>query len=72
MRTAIALHELLPEGLYLECLSIETGRVGISAASRTRRSLCLLCSRGSSLEVHSLRRDFNLSRGLVLASGWGG
>jgi hypothetical protein len=71
MRTAIALHELLPEGLYLECLSIETGRVGISAASRTRRSLCPLCSRGSS-RVHSLRRDFNLSRGLVLASGWGG
>jgi hypothetical protein len=44
MRTAIALHELLPESLYLECLSIETGRVGISAVSRTRRSLCSLCS----------------------------
>jgi hypothetical protein len=28
MRTAIAPHELLPEGLYLETLSIQTGRVG--------------------------------------------
>jgi hypothetical protein len=53
MRTASALHELLPEGLYFECLSIETGRVGISAASRTKRSLCPLCGRGSSLLVHS-------------------
>jgi hypothetical protein len=35
MRTAIAPHELLPEGLYLETLGIETGRVGISAASGT-------------------------------------
>jgi hypothetical protein len=26
MRIAIAPHELLPEGLYLENLSIETGR----------------------------------------------
>jgi transposase len=52
MRTAIAPHELLPEGLYLETLSIETGRVGISAASETRRSLCPLCGRSSS-RVHS-------------------
>ena len=52
MRTAIATHELLPEGLYLESLSIETGRVSISAASETRRSRCPLCGRGSS-RVHS-------------------
>ena len=44
MRTAIATHELLPEGLYLESLSIETGRVSISAASETRRSRCPLSS----------------------------
>jgi hypothetical protein len=29
MRTSIATHELLPKGLYLENLSIETGRVSI-------------------------------------------
>jgi len=52
MRTAITTHELLPEGLYLESLSIETGRVSISAASETRRSRCPLCGRGSS-RVHS-------------------
>ena len=52
MRTAIAAHELLPEGLYLENLSIGAGRVSISAASGTRRSRCPLCGRGSS-RVHS-------------------
>ena len=52
MRTAIAAHELLPEGVYLENLSIGAGRVSISAASRTRRSRCPLCGRGSS-RVHS-------------------
>ena len=52
MRTAIAAHELLPEGLYLENLRIGAGRVSISAASGTRRSRCPLCGRGSS-RVHS-------------------
>jgi hypothetical protein len=53
MRTAIAAHELLPEGLYLENLSIGAGRVSIcAAASGTRRSRCPLCGRGSS-RVHS-------------------
>jgi hypothetical protein len=52
VRTAIAPHELLLEGLYLGSLSIETGRVGISAASGTRRSLCPFCGR-SSARVHS-------------------
>ena len=52
MRTTIATHELLPKGLYLENLSIETGRVSISAVSGTRRFRCPLCGRGSS-RVHS-------------------
>jgi transposase len=52
MRTAIAPHELLPKGLDLESLSIETGRVSISVSSGTSRSLCPLCGRRSS-RVHS-------------------
>lgn len=52
MRTAIAAHELLPKGLRLQSLSIGAGRVSISAASATRRSLCPLCGRASS-RVHS-------------------
>jgi hypothetical protein len=44
-------HALLEE--ELETLSIETRRVGTSTASGTRRSLCPLCGRGSSLLVHS-------------------
>ncbi len=52
MRTAIAPHELLPKGLDLESLSIETGRVSISVSSGTRRSVCPLCARASS-RVHS-------------------
>jgi hypothetical protein len=49
MRTTIATHELLPKGLYLENLSIETGRVSISAVSGTRRLRCPLCGRGRHL-----------------------
>ena len=52
MRTAIADHELLPEGLRLETLSIGTGRVSISVSSGTGRSCCPLCGRVSS-RVHS-------------------
>jgi transposase len=52
MRTAIAPHELLPKGLDLESLSIETGRVSISVSSGTSRSVCPLCGRRSS-RVHS-------------------
>ena len=52
MRTAIATHELLPKGLDLESLSIETGRVSICVSSGTRRSVCPLCGRVSS-RVHS-------------------
>jgi len=37
MRTTIATHALLPKGLYLENLSIETGRVSISVVLGTRR-----------------------------------
>ena len=52
MRTAIATHELLPEALDLENLSIEAGRVSISVSSGARRCLCPVCGRGSS-RVHS-------------------
>src|SRR5829696_6139086 len=52
MRTAIEADKLLPEGLYLESLSIGTGRVSIRVSSGKRRSRCPLCGRGSS-RVHS-------------------
>jgi len=52
MRTAIEADQLLPEGLYLETLSIGTGRVSIRVSSGKRRSRCPLCGRGSS-RVHS-------------------
>jgi transposase len=52
MRTEIAPHELLPKGLDLESLSIETGHVSISVSSGTSRSVCPLCGRRSS-RVHS-------------------
>jgi transposase len=52
MKTAITAHELLPEGLHLQSLAIESGRVSISVASGTSRSRCPLCGRGSS-RVHS-------------------
>src|ERR671939_333626 len=53
MRTAIAPHELLPEGLYLESLSIGTERVGIRVASEaSSRSRCPVCGLVSS-RVHS-------------------
>jgi transposase len=52
VRAAIATHELLPKGLDLESLLIETGRVSIRVSSGTRRSVCPLCGRGSS-RVHS-------------------
>jgi transposase len=52
MRNAIANHELLPEGLKLESLSVGTGRVSIRVASGACSSRCPLCGRGSS-RVHS-------------------
>ena len=52
MRTAIAAHELLPEGLYLESLSVERGRVGIRVASRANRPRCPFCGIVSS-RAHS-------------------
>jgi transposase len=52
MRTAIASHELLPKGLDLQSLSIETGRVSICVSSGMKRSVCPLCGRASS-RVHS-------------------
>ena len=52
MRNAIANHELLPKGLQLESLSVETGRVSIRVTCGGSRSCCPLCGRGSS-RVHS-------------------
>ena len=52
MRTAIAAHDLLPEGLQLESLGIETGRVIICVSSGSRSCVCPLCGHGSS-RVHS-------------------
>ncbi len=52
VRTAITTHELLPEGLRLEGLSVETGRVGIRVASGASSSRCPVCGRGSS-RAHS-------------------
>jgi transposase IS204/IS1001/IS1096/IS1165 family protein len=52
MRTAIATHELFPEGLRLEGLSIETGRVSIRVSSGTKRSHRPVSGRGSS-RAHS-------------------
>jgi transposase len=52
MRTAIATHKLLPKGLDLESLNIETGCLSICVSSGTSRSVYPLCGRGSS-RVHS-------------------
>jgi hypothetical protein len=52
VRTAIATHGLLPKGLHLESLNIETGCVSISVSSGARRSRCPACGRDSS-GVHS-------------------
>lgn len=52
VRTVFATHELLPKGLDLESLSIETGRVSIRLSSGAKRCICPVCGRGSS-RVHS-------------------
>jgi transposase len=52
MRTVNAPHELLPEGLYLESLSIATERVGIRVVSEASSSRCPLCGIVSS-RLHS-------------------
>jgi hypothetical protein len=52
VRTAIVTHELLPKGLHLESLNIETGRVSIRVASGGSRSRRPVCGRGSS-RAHS-------------------
>src|SRR5215208_5837738 len=66
MRTAIAPHELLPKGLEVQTLRIETGRVSIGVASATRRSVCPLCGRTSS-RVHSrhARKTVRLEEALL-------
>lgn len=52
MRTVVASHELLPKGLELESLSLETGHVSICAGSGARRCICPLCGHTAS-RVHS-------------------
>lgn len=52
MRTVVASHELLPKGLELESLSVETGHVSICAGSGARRCICPVCGHGSS-RIHS-------------------
>ena len=52
MRTVVASHELLPKGLKLESLSVETGHVSICVGSGATRCICPVCGHGSS-RVHS-------------------
>src|SRR5215208_5687702 len=49
---AVVSHELLPKGLELESLSLETRHVSICAQSGASRGTCPLCGHGSS-RVHS-------------------
>ncbi len=52
MRTIVSNHELLPKGLHLENLSVETGRVSIHVASGASGARCPLCGRDPS-RAHS-------------------
>ena len=52
MRTVVASHELLPKGLELESLNVETGRVSIRVGTGATRCICPVCGHGSS-RVHS-------------------
>jgi transposase len=52
MRTAVASHELIPNGLQLESLSIEAGKVTLSTRSRESRVRCPVCGSVSS-RAHS-------------------
>jgi transposase len=52
MRTVIASHELLPRGLNLESLSIETGHVSICVGSGATRCVCPVCGHRSA-RAHS-------------------
>ena len=52
MRTVIASHELLPRGLKLESLSIETGHVSICVGSGATRCICPVCGHRSA-RAHS-------------------
>jgi transposase len=52
VRTVVASHDLLPKGLELESLSVETGHVSIRVGSGATRCICPVCGRGSS-RVHS-------------------
>ena len=51
MRTVVASHQLLPKGLELQSLSVESGHVNICAGSGATKCICPLCGNGSS-RVH--------------------
>jgi transposase len=57
MRTAIEAHKLLPRGLRIERLSIEPGRVSISAASDAQMCSCPICGCHSSRTHSRYRRN---------------
>jgi hypothetical protein len=48
MRTIVAGHQLLPKGLDLESLSVESGHVSICAEPGATRCIYPLCGHGSS------------------------
>src|SRR3954447_7652192 len=52
MRTAVASHELIPDGVQLESLSIEAGKVTLSTRSCESRAPCPVCGSVSS-RAHS-------------------
>jgi hypothetical protein len=52
MRTVVASRKLLPKGLELESLSVETGHVSIYVGSGATRCVCPVCGHGSS-RIHS-------------------
>jgi transposase len=52
MRSVVAGHQLLPKGLELESLSVETGHVSICVGSGAKRCICPLCGHRSA-RAHS-------------------
>jgi transposase len=52
MRSVVAGHQLLPKGLELESLSVETGHVSICVGSGATRCICPLCGHRSA-RAHS-------------------
>jgi transposase len=57
MRTSVEARELLPRGLRIESLSIETGRVSIPVSSAAEGCVCPVCGRHSSRAHSRYRRN---------------